>query len=123
MVPAIMIICGIGIAGIWTADIISGKQINIKNGLFKARDPESNSLMWPHWIAEYSTAFALIFGAIGLIVEKTWAIHISFIALGALAYTSLNSLSWALAKKERLRYVIPMVISIAGVCISLTGLL
>ncbi len=121
--PSIIIICcGLAIASVWTADIISGKKFDKKHGLLKARDPESGSLLLPHWIAEYLTAISLIAAGIGMLTSQPWASPLSFLALGALAYTSINSLSWALAEKERRTYAIPMLICLAGVVVSLVML-
>lgn len=119
MVSIIMICCGLAIAGIWTADILKGEKIDISNGLFKARDSECNSLMWPHWIAEYSTGIGLIIGGVGIFLNISWSYNLSLIVLGALLYTSMNSLSWAFANKERLSYAIPMLISFVGACFSI----
>jgi hypothetical protein len=45
------------------------------------------------------------------------------IALGALGYTSLNSLSWVLADPTRAAYGIPMAVGLAGALIGILLLL
>jgi len=119
IVPVIMTVTGLGIAAIWTADIISGKTLDTSNGFLRARNPESNALMWPHWTAEYVTAAGLLLGAYGLFSDKSWGKEVALVSIGALAYTSINSLSWSLAEKERIAYAIPMLVSLTGACISL----
>ena len=119
MVSIIMLICGLAILGVWTVDIIRGDKIDKREGLLKARDPENDSLMLPHWIAEYATAFGLLAGAYGLFTHLGWAEEVALLSLGALLYTSVNSLSWALAKRERLSYAIPMGLSVIGAGTSL----
>ena len=44
------------------------------------------------------------------------------VALGALAYSSLNSLGWALAERARFAYAVPMVVGLVGALVSI-GLL
>ena len=41
------------------------------------------------------------------------------VSLGALAYTSLNSLNWALAERKRLPYAIPMYVGLTGAGLSI----
>ncbi|MEX1288564.1 MAG: hypothetical protein AB1Z57_11550, partial [Acidimicrobiia bacterium] len=59
---------GVGIAAIWTRDIVAGEQVDLSNGVFAAREP-SGSLLWPHWLAEYATAATLVAGGVGVIVD------------------------------------------------------
>jgi hypothetical protein len=47
---------------------------------------------------------------------------VMLIGLGALAYTSANSLGWSLARPERRPYTVPMAIGLGGALISM-GLL
>ncbi len=109
-----MILNGLGIAGIWTMDIVSGKKVDLSHGIFKAREEGSGSLFWPHWIAEYGTAAALIIAGAGILFDTAWAILLAPAALGALVYTSINSLGWAFAKKERYAYAVPMLVGAIG---------
>ena len=115
---SLMIIFGLAIAGIWTKDIISSDDIDLSPGFFKARDRDDGGLYWPHWFAEYITAATLIAGGICLFFNSTWSMYLSFFALGALFYTSLNSQSWAWSKRERYVYAIPMV---GGVCAAIAS--
>jgi hypothetical protein len=122
VIAVFMLLMGVGIGSIWTRDILSAEQLDVSHGRLRARDPESGSLMVPHWIAEYATAAALIFGAIGLLVSRSWGEPLSFVALGALVYTSANSIGWALARKSRFPYTVPMALGLLGGLASIAGL-
>jgi len=119
-----MIIMGIGIAGIWTRDLLGGEAVELSAGVFAAREEGSGSLFWPHWIAEFTTAVFLIVGGVGLLADAGWAATISALALGALLYTSTNSLGWAFAQRDRFPYAVPMLlgdlVAIAGLVVLLT---
>ena len=124
VVGVFMVVMGIGIAGIWTMDIIGNPEIDRSRGLLQARD-RSGSVMVPHWIAEYATAVLCLVGGLGLVLGWTSAAWswIVAIALGALGYTSLNSLAWVLADRSRLAYGIPMVIGLVGALVAIALLL
>jgi hypothetical protein len=62
IVPLFMVITGIGIAGIWLADILKGK-FSSQGSFFSWREGENK--LWPHILAEFLTAAALIGGAAG----------------------------------------------------------
>jgi hypothetical protein len=113
-----MMVMGVGIAGVWTRDILAGELVDLSEGLFQARDGDDGSLLWLHWLAEYTTAACLTVGGIGLLSDSAWGGPLAGLALGALFYTSVNSLGWALARRERRAYRAPM---IAGVLVSLLG--
>jgi hypothetical protein len=125
--PAMQLIVGVflllmaaGIAGIWTVDIQRGPAIDRSRGLLRARDA-TGSVLLPHWIAEYATALLCLIGGLGLILHWTstaWSWTVA-LALGALAYTSLNSLSWVLADRTRLGYGLPMAIGLVGALIAI----
>ncbi len=107
----IMFASGLGILGIWTADLLSGKFAG-KGNFFAWREGEH--LLWPHILAEYLTGMALVTGGAGLLMSRDWAFPVSFLALGALIYTAINSSGWVLANKSRMGYGIPIWISLAG---------
>jgi hypothetical protein len=117
-IPWFMLIMGIGIAFIWIMDLVKGK---FSGNFFKW--VENDQLLWPHLVAEFLTAGSLITGSTGFFLNSDWRISVSLIALGALAYTSLNSLAWAFKEKERLGYAIPMLIGLIGSAISLAILI
>ena len=108
-----MIAMGAAIAGVWTRDIVAGDKVDLSNGIVAARDPDAGTLFWPHWLAEYATAAALIAAAAGLLIDANWAGTLGGIATGALLYTSINSLAWSLAERERRPYAIPMLTGVA----------
>lgn len=111
-IAVLMILMGLGIAGIWTRDLLAGTRVDISQGLFTAQEPETGALLWPHWLAEYTTAMILVVSALGLITESSWSRTLAAIASGALFYTSTNSLGWALAKRDRRAYAVPMVLGV-----------
>ena len=116
VIPIFMLTMGAGIAGIWTTNIV-GDKLNVKGNFFQWRD-ESGQLYYFHVISEYLISGALITSGIGLMKNKNWAITASFVSLGALFNTSLNSLGWSFAKKERYTNSIPMLIGLSGSIIS-----
>jgi len=113
VIAVLMIAMGVAIAGVWTRDILAGNKVDLSQGIFAARDPDAATLFWPHWLAEYATAAALIGAAIGLFLDANWAGALSGLATGALLYTSTNSLAWALSQRDRLGYAVPMFVGIA----------
>jgi phosphoglycerol transferase MdoB-like AlkP superfamily enzyme len=120
-IPIFMLIMGAGIVLIWMLDVA--------NGRFRGQGPitnwksEGGDRIWLHLLAEYLTAGILIAGAIGLLGQNGWGYDLSFVALGALAYTSLNSLAWTFADKSRTAFSIPMILGLAGSIISIVILL
>ena len=63
-----MVVMGIGMAAMWTVDITRSPEVDRTRGVLRARDRSSDSLLAPHWIAEYSTAILLVIGGVGLLV-------------------------------------------------------
>ena len=122
VIAVFMAVMGFGIAGIWTRDIVAAEQLDVTAGRLRAREPGAGSLLLPHWIAEFGTAGALLAGAIGLLTEAGWGRPLSFVALGALVYTSTNSLGWALAERTRLPYAAPMTFGSIGGLAAIVGL-
>ncbi|MFW2340846.1 MAG: hypothetical protein ACN4GK_12410 [Acidimicrobiia bacterium] len=118
-----MIVMATGIVAIWTRDIVTAASLDISRGRWKARDPRSQSLLLPHWVAEYGTALALLIGGVGLVLDWRSGRSISFAALGALLYTSTNSLGWVLADRSRIVYGVPMVIGACGALICIVILI
>jgi hypothetical protein len=108
----LMMVNGVAIAGVWTRDILASDKVDLSEGVFAARDPDAGTLFWPHWLAEYATAIALIVAAAGLLADTGWAVALGGVATGALLYTGTNSLSWALAARDRLVYAIPMLVGV-----------
>jgi hypothetical protein len=120
-VAVFMLSMGVGIAGIWTIDIVRSPEIDRSRGMLRARDGATGPLLVPHWLAEYGTAVLLAIGGLGLLLgwkAGAWAWLIA-VALGALAYTSLNSLGWVLADRARLPYGVPMAIGLVGAVVSI----
>jgi hypothetical protein len=116
------VVMGCGIATVWTADLLRG-TVDLSGGVVGAREEEGGSLLLPHWLAEYATAAALVVGGVGLLVDTAWAQVVAAAAFGACAYTSVNSLGWALARPERRPYAIPMAIGAVGSVLAIVVLL
>lgn len=106
-----MIVMGAAIAGVWTRDIVAGARVDLSGGILAARDSDG-TLLWPHWLAEYATAVALMVAAVAIMAEADRSPVLTGIATGALLYTSINSLSWALSERDRSAYAIPMVLGV-----------
>ncbi|MEX1295513.1 MAG: hypothetical protein AB1Z67_05005 [Candidatus Limnocylindrales bacterium] len=116
-------VIGAAMAGIWGRDIMSGHGFDAPHGLLRAREADSDDLMIWHWAAELGTALALIAGAFLIMINAALAEPIMLLALGALMYTSTNSLGWSLAAPERAPYVWPMAIGLIGAIIGATVLI
>jgi hypothetical protein len=116
-------IMGAAMAGIWARDIASGVGYDASQGFLHARENETEDLMFWHWLAEFGTAGLLMLGALLLVVGAALATPLMLLALGALAYTSSNSLGWSLARPERRSYVYPMAIGLVGAIISAMALM
>jgi hypothetical protein len=121
LVALFMIAMGVGMGAIWTIDIVRSPEVDRTHGLLRARDMSTRSLLVPHWLAEYGTAIVLVAGGIALLVGSgggpwPWLIPAG---LGALAYSSLNSLGWALADRARVAYAVPMLVGLIGAVVSL----
>jgi hypothetical protein len=124
IVGVFMLVMGGAMAAMWTIDLTRSPEVDRTDGLARARDRSTGSLLVPHWLAEYATATLLIGGGAGLLLgwdvgAWTWLV---VVALGALAYSSLNSLGWALAERARFAYAVPMVVGLVGAPVSI-GLL
>lgn len=116
LVGIFMLVMGCGVAAIWTVDIVRSAEVDRSRGLAAARDRSTGSFLLPHWLAEFATAAILIAGGLRLLLGWsvggwTWLVAVG---LGALAYTSLNSLGWVVADRSRSAYAIPMVIGLVG---------
>lgn len=116
------IIMGVGIAAVWTGDLVRG-SVDLSHGPFRARETGSSQLLWPHWLAEYGTAGALMAGGAGLLANLGWGEPVSLLGLGACDYTSINGLGWALAQADRRPYSVPMYIGAVGAVASGVALL
>jgi hypothetical protein len=116
-------IMGAANAGIWARDIMSGHGFDAPHGLLRAREADSDDLMIWHWLAELGTAALLVLGASLIVFGAALAEPIMLLALGALLYTSTNSLGWSLAAPQRGPYVYPMIIGVVGSIISATVLI
>jgi hypothetical protein len=121
VVAIFMIVMGLGMAAIWTMEIVRSHEVDRSDGLVRARDRSTGSLLLPHWLAEYGTATLLIVGGLGLILGLAPGAWTWFVAagLGALAYSSLNSLGWALSDPARSAYAAPMLLGLVGAVLSL----
>jgi hypothetical protein len=67
VVAVLMALMGLGIAGVWTRDIVRHPEIDLSRAMARARDPDSGSLLLPHWLLESGTAIPLLVAAWGLL--------------------------------------------------------
>jgi hypothetical protein len=116
------LVMGVAIAATWTLDLVRGR-VDLSAGAFRAREEGSRSLLWPHWLAEYGTAAALVAGGVGLLAGVPWGEPVALLGLGGCVYTSVNSLGWAFAERARRAYAIPMLIGAIGGLASAAALL
>jgi len=123
LVGGFMVVMGLAIVLTWARDMRSSPEVDRSAGLLRARDRRDGSLFLPHWIAEYATSLGLVAGGIGLIADVGWAEGVSLVALGALTYTSVNSLGWTLALPSRRPFAIPMLVGAIGGVLSIVALL
>lgn len=114
VVPAFLLLSAASVAGIWTVDLIKGEKAQRPAGVLSLRDRDTQENLVPHLIAEYATAGALVAGAVGLVMRARWGRPAAGASLGALTYTSVNSLSWVVSRRERLPYGLPMVATLTG---------
>jgi hypothetical protein len=124
VVAGFMVVMALGIAGMWTVDILRSPEIDRTRGLVRARD-RNGSVMLPHWIAEYGTALLLLVGGLGLLLgwpAGAWGWLVPA-GLGALAYTGLNSQAWVLADRSRTAYGIPIAVGFVGAVVALALIL
>lgn len=105
----IMLVLGMAVAGIWMADIFSGKFAG-KGNFFRWREGEN--MLWPHLVAEYLCALGLMAASLGLFFQLPWAFPLALLSLGALIYSAINSSGWVLAHPSRMTYGVPIWISL-----------
>ena len=105
---------------IWITNLSKNPDIDLSPGFFKAREKDSRNLFWFHIVAELLTGTILIISGIILISRDVNAYPFVHFALGALFYSSLNSLGWAFAYREWYLYAIPMTI---GLLVSLASII
>lgn len=121
IIPVFMIVMAAGILLVWMLEVSNGKFKD--QGSLPEWKSAGGDLIWLHLLAEFTTAGVLLAGGIGLLGQNGWGYKLCLVALGALAYTSLNSLAWSFAQKSRLGYAIPMLIGFAGAVGSIVLLL
>ena len=127
LLPSLLLIAnGLSIAIGWTKLIMTTPQFELS---FRCRDPDSQWLMWPHWLAEYTTSMCAVLSGCRLLLptdDSTTHHHgrdLGLFAAGAMFYTSLNSLSWALADSERMVFAYFMIGGLVSSVVSLFSLL
>ena len=114
VVAVYMSVMGIAMAALWTLDLRAGRGYVAPAGLLRAREVDTGSLIAWHWLAEFGTAASLVVGSLLLLVDGALGVQLALVGLGALAYTSCNSLAWALARPERRVYAVPMLVGLVG---------
>lgn len=115
-----LIMCGTSIIIIWIMSFFKNPDADLSAGFFKSREKNSGNLFWFHIVAEFITGVILIASGIILLFRDLNSYPIVYFALGALFYSSLNSLGWAFAYRDRYKYAIPMMI---GLFISIVSII
>lgn len=118
IIPFYMILQGFIFFALWIPRFREG---TFQAGFFHTR--ENGVLFWPHIFAEFLTAIGLIVAGFLLGLNYSPGKSIGLIALGALAYTSLNSLNWALADRRQYPLAFPMIFGLVGSIISILVLI
>ncbi len=104
-----LLIMGVGIIIIWVVDINNNPEIDFTGGFFRARERESNNIFWFHIVAELLTGLLLIISGMVILLNEKELIFLVYFSSGSLFYTSLSSLGWAFANRERYLYAFPMI--------------
>ena len=115
IIAFMLIMTGIAMIAIWIIDINDNPEVDMTNGFFHAREKHSNNIFWFHIVVEMITALLLIMGGIIIVIKAERLFPLVYLSLGALFYSSFNSLGWVLAYQNRRRYVYPI---IAGLSIA-----
>lgn len=90
VVGVLLILIGFAIIAYWVDFAYRG---NMPQGLWTV---ENNQYIVFHQAAEYLMAILAIMGGFGLLAGRGWGMATSLVALGALLYTSVNSLAYSL---------------------------
>lgn len=110
LTAALLILIGSGMIIIWLMDILSGK-FRSRGNFFQWTEGEDR--LWLHIFAEILTGTVLILSGIGWLLEWNNVQSLSLLGLGALIYSCINSSGWVVNKRSRLKYGIPIWISLA----------
>lgn len=105
VVGVILILIGFAIIAYWVNFAYRG---NMPQGLWTV---ENNQYIVFHQAAEYLMALLAIVGGIGLLAGRGWGMATSLVALGALLYTSVNSLAFSLKSAPNLT---PIFLAVGG---------
>lgn len=109
IIAFILIMTGIAMIIIWIIDINENPEVDMTGGFFRAREKNSNNIFWFHITAELITAILLIMAGIIIVLKAERLIPLVFLSLGALFYSSLNSLGWVFACQHRKKYAFPII--------------
>jgi hypothetical protein len=113
-----LLIVGSAMLIIWIADINNKPDIDFSEGFFRAREKQSGNIFCFHIIAETISSLSLIAGGLVLLSGSDTFMPVVYFSLGALFYSSVNSLGWAFAETQRKIYRLPMML---GLAVSLGG--
>lgn len=122
VISFMLLMTGISMIIIWIMDIGKNPDVDLSAGFFRAREKKSGNIFWYHIVAEVVTGILLIASGIILIIRDFNSFPVVYFALGALFYSSMNSMGWAFAEKERRRYAIPMITALLISVLSLITL-
>lgn len=104
-----MLMIGCAMMILWIMEMFNNPEVDMSAGFFRAREKQSNNIFWFHIVAELITAVLLVASGIILVMRDENLYPVAYFALGALFYSSLNSMGWAFAYRERYNYAYPII--------------
>ncbi len=110
VVGVLLILIGLAIIAYWVDFTYRG---NMPQGLWTM---ENNQYIVFHQAAEYLMALLAIAGGLGLLAGRGWGMATSLVALGALLYTSINSLAYSLGSAPALTPIFLAVLGVVLLC-------
>jgi hypothetical protein len=106
----ILVLAGIGIIAYWVVYVMGG---NMPQGLWTV---VGGQYIAYHQAAEFVMALLAIAGGFGLLLGRGWGMATSLAALGALLYTSINSLANSVRNAPSLTPVFLAVLGLSLIC-------
>lgn len=91
-----LLLLGLAIVAYWVRYVFAG---NLAGGVFTVAN---GNYLAVHIAAEAVAALLAIVGGLGLLAARHWALATALAALGALLYTSINSMAYSLASAPAL---------------------
>jgi len=110
LVGIVLLLVGLAIIAYWVIFVMRG---NMPEGLWTV---VGNQYIVYHQAAELGMALLAIAGGFGLLIGRGWGMATSLAALGALLYTSVNSLGNSIRNEPSLTPIFLAVLGVTLVC-------